>query len=158
MKRFYKLFVLVFSLFALTSFYSCDKSNEKLYGTWECNYFEVEYKDTALPPHPYYLDEELVLRGEMTLVFQQDDDRATMIFNNLELFDKKNNIIYYNADGRRVYRLMHTATYTYNKGKNLTLTFDDYGPFPRQTWTGKVKKNTIDLTIIFGKTVTFKKQ
>ena len=157
MKRYYKLFVLVFSLFTLASFYSCDKSDEKLYGTWECDYFEVEYKDTALPPHPYYLDEELVLRGQMTLLFEESG-KAGMTFNSLELFDRKNNITY------SVVNIMRCCpydeiTYTCDGRKNLTLTFiDSYGPFPRQTWTGKVKKNTIDLTIIFGKTVTFKKK
>ena len=148
-----RLLIVVLILFIVTSFYSCDKSDENVYGTWESDYFEVEYKDPALPPHPY-LDEELILRGKMTLELKSHTN-AYMFFNSLELFDKKNDIIYDNTIGHDLfYQDIH---HTYN-GRKFTLTFGDYGFFRNQTWTGKVKKHTIDLTIIFGETVTFRKQ
>ena len=150
-----RLFAFVLSLFIVTSFYSCNKSDDNLYGVWESDYFEVEYKD----PHPYYLDEELILRAKMTLVFgNYPYYRATITINNLELFDRKNDITYHNTNLMGCCPFEYQPTYIYDGRKNLTLTFDNYGLFSRQTWTGKVKKDIIDVKIIFGKTVTFRKQ
>ncbi|MCL2291119.1 MAG: hypothetical protein FWC34_10555 [Bacteroidetes bacterium] len=143
------LLILVFCLCALACFYSCDKPDSLEWTTWESDYFEIEYKP-LLPPHPY-LDEELILRGEMTISFQGGD--AYIAIDRLELFDRRNGIIYHPYDpwGKN-------ASYTCDR-KNLTLNFSStVDSFWGQTWTGKVGKTTMNLKIVFGETVRFTKQ
>lgn len=153
-----KLFVFVLSLSMLLGLSSCDKekSLNELYGTWESDDFEIEYKSSALPPFPYS-GEELVLRGKMTLRFMSNSISSVgvnMIIYNLELFDRKNNITYDYAD---MSCCPMDVSCTYDR-KTLTLTFGDNSPFPKQIWKGKVHKNTMKLTVIFGETVKLKKK
>lgn len=141
------------SLSMLTGFYSCNKPNE-LFGIWESDDFEIEYKSPALPPYPYS-GEELVLRGKMTLHFKYASG-LTVSFNSLELFDRKNNITYH-VSSHSCHPFDEDASYSYD-GKKLTLTFSEYSSFSGQTWTGKVKKTTIDLRAFFGETVVFRQK
>ena len=147
-----QLFGFVFTLFMLTCFYSCDK-HEQLDGTiWKSDYFEIEYKDPTLPSY-LYLNEGQILRGILIFDFKQGFVLAKT--SNIELYDKKNDII------RKPYTSCcphEYGFYTYDK-KKLTLTFDNaVGFFSDQIWRGKVKTHTINLKVPSNETITFKKQ
>ena len=145
-----QLLILVFIFFTQACFYSCDKPNILDWTTWESDYFEFEYKDTSVPPPPY-LNEELVLRGQMTVSFEEENFARITTFS-FELFDKKNNITYSYCDN-----IFHIASYTCD-GNKVTLTFHSDGSFSGQRWTGNVRKTTMDLRIVFGETVKFTKK
>ena len=146
-----QLLIIVLSLFIGTCFHSCNKLETLEWSTWESDYFEMEYKDTALPPHPY-LDEELILRGKVTVFFEEN--YASIWVHSFGLFDKKNNIMYYCYDNTQYLG----ANYTYD-GKNVTLSFyPSTSFFSKQRWTGKMKKKTMDLKVFFGETVIFRKK
>ncbi|MCL2290868.1 MAG: hypothetical protein FWC34_09250 [Bacteroidetes bacterium] len=133
------LLVLIFSLFAITSFYSCDKPGAKLAGTfWESDELEVKYLGPIFPLPD--LNGGFVVRGKMTISFVEP--QADVVINKFEIYDTINDVEYYSQE-----HLHHIAGYTYY-GKTLTLFFDSTGFFAGQTWVGTVNKRTMDLRFL----------
>jgi len=138
-----RLLASVLMLFALTCFYSCDKSGRLDGTTWESEYFEVKYRDPIYPPLTDYM-EEFVWKGKMSISFK--NHVADVFIQEFELtghymFDRPRNQL---------------ADYTY-EGKNLILYFDETGYFPGQNWIGTVNKKTMTLRCL-GNTIVYKKK
>jgi hypothetical protein len=136
MKKSKLLIVLILSLFVFTSFYSCDKPSGGLARTfWESDELEVKYQGPVFPLPD--LNQELVVRGKMTIAFTEP--QADIVINQFEIYDTINDVELYSLK-----HLHEIAGYTYY-GKTLTLYFDTAGYFAGQTWVGTVNKRTMDL-------------
>lgn len=146
-----KYWIFTLYLCLVFSFYSCDKYGKLNETTWESDYFELEYKESFFTPP--FQGEKLILRGKMTILFGENYS-AYIILRDIDLYDKLNDIIYFMLDSPK----QILANYTY-KGKNLTIHFDNTsGYFAGQQWTGTISRKTINLRVVFGETVIFKKK
>jgi len=156
-----KLLLLIINVFALVSFCSCEKVNEKLKelnGTiWESGSFEGN-----LIEDPNYGGSYFVRGDKITISFkeilEQDNGNSYVIYRadinlkNFGLYDPILNTIF------SVFGEEHSAEYTY-KGKDLTFIFRDLSGIVlySENWTGKVEGDKMTLKNVFGKTVEFKK-
>jgi len=151
MKKLYsnptKIIVLMFSLFLLTGFYSCDKSAQLDGTVWKSDFFEKEMKDIFSES-----DFDDIVKGYITFSF---NDNTVSILTDMDIYDKNNNLLI------EVEPATQLASYTY-KGKKLTIIYESVEILgtivPERYWTGTVVENKISMDESNGFALDFYKQ